>query len=156
MTADCERVVEFDQFVRLHEERLRVALVTVYGPEDGRDAAASALAWAWEHWDRVRDMRNPAGYLYRVGQSAGRPRKRRPVLPEPPPDGPMVEPGLVPALAALTENQRVALLLVEGYGWTLADTADLLEISVSSVRNHVRRGLERVRRTMIGEVEIDV
>jgi hypothetical protein len=29
----------------------------------GRDAAADALAYGWEHWERIKDMKNPIGYL---------------------------------------------------------------------------------------------
>ena len=35
------------------EPRLRRALTVVRGHADGREAAAEALAWAWEHWDRL-------------------------------------------------------------------------------------------------------
>ncbi len=66
---------EFEVFVRVHEPRLRRALVAAYGPADGSDASASALAFAWERWDRVKVLDNPAGYLYRVGQTSLR-RKR--------------------------------------------------------------------------------
>jgi len=33
---------------------------------------AEALAYAWENWDRLSSMKNPVGYLYRVGQSRAR------------------------------------------------------------------------------------
>jgi hypothetical protein len=33
----------------------------VYGQEQGRDATAEALAYAWEHRERVKSMANPAG-----------------------------------------------------------------------------------------------
>ena len=66
----------FERFVAVEGERLRRALVVSYGVDVGSDASAEALAWAWEHWDRVSDMANPVGYLFRVGQSATR-RQRR-------------------------------------------------------------------------------
>src|SRR3954447_2141911 len=62
----------FGDFVGLVEQRLRRALVAAYGAEVGRDATADALAWAWQHWDRVQGMANPAGYLWRVGQTSAR------------------------------------------------------------------------------------
>lgn len=68
---------DFDGFVTKMEPRLRRALIAARGPELGRDATAVALAYAWEHWDRVRAMRNPVGYLYRVGQSRTRRRRTR-------------------------------------------------------------------------------
>jgi predicted RNA polymerase sigma factor len=68
----------FEEFVRTHEARLRTALVLTYGHDAGREAAAAeALAWAWERWDRVAVMDSPVPYLYRVGQSRTR-RIRRP------------------------------------------------------------------------------
>ena len=79
LAAAPESVAEFEAFVRSAEPRLRRALVAAYGFEDGRDAAAEALAYAWEHWERVRDMPNAAGYLFRVAQSR-RWRRRVPVL----------------------------------------------------------------------------
>ena len=66
----------FTEFVRLNEPKLRVALMAAYGPERGREATAEALAYAWEHWERVHGMVKPVGYLYRVGQSKSRPRLR--------------------------------------------------------------------------------
>ncbi len=70
----------FEAFVRDVEPRLRRALVAAYGFEDGRDAAAEALGYAWEHWERLHDMANLPGYLYRVGQSRRRRFRGVPVL----------------------------------------------------------------------------
>jgi hypothetical protein len=58
----------FSVFLGEVEPRLRQALVATYGPVDGREATVDALSWAWEHWDRLGDVANPAGYLFRVGQ----------------------------------------------------------------------------------------
>lgn len=70
---------DFERFVRAHEGRLRVALVAAYGAADGRAAAVDTLSWAWENWSRLQDMDNPVGYLYRVGQTAARRSRSRPV-----------------------------------------------------------------------------
>ncbi len=51
----------FEAFFRDTEPKLRRALVATYGPDQGRDAAAEALAYAWEHWERLSKMANPAG-----------------------------------------------------------------------------------------------
>lgn len=137
------------------ETRLRRALVAAYGPAAGREATVDALAWAWEHWDRVAPMANPVGYLYRVGQTEAR-RSRRtppPVEAPAPPGEPRFEPGLEPALLALTEHQRVAVVLCHGFGWTHREVADLLDVSPSSVQSHVERGLANLRRAL--EVDPD-
>ena len=137
----------FDEFAASCGPRLRAALVAAYGVDVGLDAAADALAYAWEHWGRVGLMANPAGYLYRVGQTAAR-RNRRDeiVLPTPPPlELPDFEPRLVPALKTLTESQRVVIMLVHGHGWSQVDVADVLEISHATVRTHLARGLSRLQ-----------
>src|SRR6478735_4125249 len=137
---------EFSAFVRAHEARLRQALTALYGPEQARDAAAEGLTYAWQHWDRVRGMTNPAGYVYTVARSRGRSRRKvRVELPAPDAGMPDVEPGLAAALALLPERQRVAVLLVHGWAWTHQEVADLMGVSVSTVRNHLARGLDTLR-----------
>lgn len=136
---------DFDAFVLEVEPRLRRGFLAAYGTERGREATAEALAWAWEHWHRVRGMRNAAGYLYRVGQSRTRPR-RRALMELPTPAGePWVEPALPAALLALSEGQRTAVVLVHGFGWTLREVAELTGVRRTTVQNHLERGLARLR-----------
>jgi len=136
----------FEAFFRETEPRLRRALVAAYGPELGRDAASEALTYAWEHWERLSQMANLPGYLFRVGQTRGTRRKRQPVLhdrsswPEY-----QFEPGLPAALAALSERQRLAVVLVHGYGYTLQEVAELTGLRKGSVQTHAARGLARLR-----------
>jgi DNA-directed RNA polymerase specialized sigma24 family protein len=142
---------DFDTFARDLEPRLWRALVPTVGPEAAGVGASHALVYAWQHWDRVSALDNPAGYLYRVAQRAASrpPRPLGPSLPVPAPgELPDVEPRLVPALLELTEMQRTVVWLVEGCGWGLTETADLLSVSVSTVRNHLARGLKRLRAAM--------
>jgi RNA polymerase sigma-70 factor (ECF subfamily) len=136
----------FDRFVNRVEPRLRAALVALRGPEDGRDAVAEALMYAWEHWAEVELMQNPAGFLYRVGQSKSRRRRRALVPVRTGSDGTSrFEPGLDPALAKLSEAQRTAVVLVHGFEWTYQEVADALAVSRSSVGTHVSRGMARLR-----------
>jgi DNA-directed RNA polymerase specialized sigma24 family protein len=144
----------FAGFVSACEPGLRRALVAAFGPEAGRDAAADALAWAWQHWDDVRGMANPGGYLFRMGRNAARRRLRREARGrelEAARGGaggaaePAGEPGLTAALAALSERQRTAVLLVHGYGYTLVAAATAMGCSPSTVRNHLARALSRLR-----------
>ena len=145
-------VVTFDSFAETSGPRLRHALVAAYGIEVGVDAAAEAMAYGFEHWNDVQEMGNPAGYLYRVGQSEATRLRRRPsrvprveavVLPD-------IEPSLVPALEQLTEQQRIVVLLVTGLQWRRSEVADLLDLSHSTVRTHLRRGLDHLRSIMDG------
>lgn len=147
---------EFRAFVEEVEPRLRQSLVALCGPDRARDAVQEALIYAWENWERVREKTNPPGYLYRVARSRIRwPRPARLALSvEDETRLPDVEPALNRALARLTDRQRVAVLLVEGADWTYEDVAGLLGVSVSTVRKHLSRGLERLRRQM--GVNVDV
>jgi DNA-directed RNA polymerase specialized sigma24 family protein len=129
--------------------RLRQLLVARYGWELGVEAWQEAIAYAWEHRDDIASMENPFGYLYRVGQTSvrrGRRLRRRVTLPTPSPSRlPDVEPGLPAALERLSSKQRLAVLLVHAHGWTHAEAARALEIDVSTLRNHVRRGMAKLR-----------
>lgn len=142
----------FEAFVARVKPRLLQALVATYGPVDGREACVDALSWAWEHWDRLDDVDQPVGYLYRVGQSA-----TRHFLPKPVPTRlieildsgfPEVEPELMPALARLPEQQRIVMVLVHGYGWSQAEVARLLEINPSTVHDYLNRAIDRLRREL--------
>lgn len=136
----------FDEFVADVRPRLIRAFVPCVGVADAADAAAEALAYAFEHWDTLRLMANPAGYLYRVGRSRVR-RRRAPLLPKPAAVGvPDVEPELVPALLSLPESQRTAVWLVHACQWRYSEVAEAMGTSTSMVGNHVSRGLETLRR----------
>lgn len=138
----------FEAFVRDAEPRLRRALIGARGVDGAREATAEALAFAWEHWDEVRGMANPVGYLYRVAQSSGRSR-RTPRLAAPEHvTMPEFDPALPAALAELTEHQRVAVFLVHGCGWRHGEVAEVLETTASTVSTHVQRGMARLRELM--------
>ena len=141
-----DHAVAFERFFEEVEPRLRRAFVGSHGVDGAGDAAAEAMAWAWERWDEVEAMENAAGYLYRVGQSKTRPR-RVPNLPPPEAIGvPDVEPQLVPALRSLSPAQRTAVWLVHGCGWSYAEAAEAMGNNASTVGTHVSRGLEHLPR----------
>lgn len=147
-----ERVLGFDAFFVVAEPRLRRALIARYGIDSGREATIDALTYAWRHWERVAVMENPVGYLYRVGTSSAR-VQLAPMTFELVGDvaserglvEPLVEPGLEAGLDTLSEAQRVAVVLRHSFEWTYAEIAELLEVSVSSVRNHLDRAMTKLR-----------
>ncbi|NOX21989.1 MAG: hypothetical protein GXP36_02725 [Actinobacteria bacterium] len=148
---DDVRTDSFTEFVDGCQLRLRHALMAAFGPETGRDAAAEALAFGWEHWDRVSVMENPVGYLYRVGQTQGRrmTKRRAPILP-PVDTGamPWVEPGLPAAMNRLTHRQRQVVFLLHAYGWSMTEVAELLGISKATVQSYSDRAMRRLRRSL--------
>lgn len=136
---------EFEVFMQRVEPGLRRALFSVLGVDRGREATAEALAWAWEHWGRVRRMDNPTGFLFRVGQSRSRTRMTPAILVRPDWQEPLVEPELGRALQELSESQRVAVVLVHGFGWSLREVAEITGVRVTSVQTHLERGLQKLR-----------
>jgi RNA polymerase sigma factor (sigma-70 family) len=142
----------FTSFVESAGKSVRQALIAAYGPDVGAEVTAEALAYAWEHWDRISRMHSPAGYLYRVGQS----KARRGIFRKPPPFDPPVEPrhsswfepALPAAMSNLSERQRAAAILVHGYGWTVTEVAEMWGVSFSTVQAHIDRALKRLRRKL--------
>ncbi len=144
-------VHSFTEWATEAEPRIRRALTAAFGVQVGADACAAAMAIAWERWDEVSTMDNPAGYVFGVGRNTARraSRRRRPVFVEVPEHRlPDVEPGLPDALAGLPERQRLAVALVHGYGWTMSEVAELLGLRKTTVQNHVERGLVKLRRSL--------
>jgi DNA-directed RNA polymerase specialized sigma24 family protein len=143
-------VEAFTAFAREVEPKLRYSLVAACGSERGLEAAEEALVYAWEHWEKIQATSNPAGYIYRIGRRRAS-RVRRPLLlfnetpvydPGPP------EPCLTPALGHLSKQQRTAVVLIDGFGYTHREVAELLGIGRSTVQKHHERGLEKLRREM--------
>lgn len=139
---------EFRSFVSEVEPRLRVALVSACGSPKGLEATAIALEYAWEHWDRMTGVSNPAGYLYRLAVRRAW-RMRSPAVPllwEVPTEDPLrVEPKLAPALRHLSRRQRTVVVLIDGFEWTHQEVADLLGVGRSTVQQHHQRALARLR-----------
>lgn len=134
--------------------RLRQALFAYAGPADVDDAIGETFAHLCSQPERILAMDNPHGYLYRVARDKVRGARRlRPQLPPVRHElQPEVTPELVPALARLTPNQRTAVVLAAGLGWSWVEIGQFLDTSESTVRNHYRRGIQKLRHD-IGKVE---
>lgn len=156
-----ERLIDadFDDFVRGTGARVRRALVAYYGVEIGAEAGGEAMRVAWEHWPEVAGMDNPAGYLFRAGQSHARPYVRwsrgrvkfpssyeRAVAAVDPDSAALLD--LFSALGEVPNERRAAVLLVRAYGLPYDETAELLGITVASVTNHIHRGMRQLRHFM--------
>jgi DNA-directed RNA polymerase specialized sigma24 family protein len=153
--ANEETTTGFAAFVAAHERALRQSLTAALGVEWAREATAEALAYGWEHWDRVGAMENSAGYLYRIGLHWGRKAatQRSVVFPAAVVEqSGWVEPGLPAALAGLSEKQRLVVYLVHGHDWTLSEVAHLLKVSKGTVQKHMERGMARLR----AQLKVDV
>ena len=151
MLHDQTSVDTFTDFVRLSEPGLRRALTSGFGSDVGRDAASEALSYAWEHWERLEGMDNPAAYVFRVGQNRARKQVKRSrwlsrdeiVYTEP-----WAEPGFGPAWSSLSDRQRAVVGLVHGFDWSLKEAADLLGISKGAAQTHENRAMRKLRRDL--------
>ena len=143
------RCSTIEELIETVSTSLRRALVVRFGVDVGVEAHAEVVAYMCEHGDRLLAMENPAGYLFRVGQSAAR-RLRRwnrsflldSALIEP---APGFTPELRPALARMRPRHRVAVVLVHGYGFSYAEVATIVNVTEHAVRNDVHRGLADLR-----------
>jgi DNA-directed RNA polymerase specialized sigma24 family protein len=142
----------FTEFARVAEPRLRLALGAAFGFDVAQDATADAMAFAWEHWDKVVKSSNPIGYVFGVGRNRARrslSRHRAPFLPPvSSAEIPWVEPGLPGALGGLSVRQREVIMLLHCFEWTLGEVSELLGLSRGTVQIHERRGLARLRRDL--------
>lgn len=151
MLRDDTAAAQFSDFIREVEPRLRRALTAGFGSEVGREATAEALAYAWQHWERIKSMGNPAGYLYRVGQ--GKARRMRPlrVIADRSrftSSDVWVEPALESALAGLTHQQRTVVALVHAFDWSFAEVANLMGVTKSTVQSYEKRAMEKLQRAL--------
>lgn len=155
---DDRRRSPFALFIEPAAVTLRRALVARNGVEDGSDAAAEAVAWAWEHAAEVESMANPLGYLFRVGQSSLRRERRiRGRSGEFRVDDYVVDTvdfdaDLFAALRRLTPDHRTAVVMVHMYGFPYREVADLMDVSEAAVTNYIHRGLKRLRQLLQIEV----
>ena len=154
---DNDTAAVFTAFVEEIGPRLKQSLIASLGGEAGREATADALTWAWEHWDRVETLSNPAGYLYRLAHnrtiSAFHRRLRHGFSAAPVYEEPLVEPGLSAALGRLSPMQRTVVLLIHGFGWSYREVADHLGVAAGTVQTHAERAMAKLRKDL--KVETD-
>jgi RNA polymerase sigma factor (sigma-70 family) len=142
---------------------LRLAVLLTGNVVDAEDLVQSTLALALVHRDRVAAAGSPERYLRAVMVNALRAQQRRrggnerPVSPATFPDRATTEDVaesvtqrlvLRRAMAALSPAQRVALVMRYYLDATDEEIAQALHCRRSTVRSHLRRGLDHIRREL--------
>ena len=127
---------------------------------EAEEIAQEAFLKVWERWDRVAEMDDPVGYLYRTAMNVWRSRGRRAavairrVVHAIPTDDDLVvieeRDVVVRALAPLTPRQRAALVLTDLLGLTSEEAGKALGVRPSTVRVLAARGRDRLRDEMEG------
>jgi len=145
-----DRALEFDRFFEQERAQLFRALCLVTRNRfEAEELAQDAFLAVYEHWDRVREMEDPTGYLYRTAMNAFRSWHRRSTLAAKRAIG-LVRPDdsieqleeqdvVVRTLAPLTARQRAAVVLIDLLGYSSDEAGRMLGIRPSKVRTHVER-----------------
>jgi RNA polymerase sigma-70 factor, ECF subfamily len=146
-------VLDFRGFFSDHHRRIASALAMTLRDDDlGSEAAAEAMARAYQNWDAVGTYGNPQGWVYRVGLNWARSRRRK-LMREvfrsdsadfPARPGPKIEPELDAALAALSVDQRSVVVLRYFLDWSESQTAEALDIAPGTVKSRLSRALDRL------------
>jgi len=164
--AEARRVETFEDFFHANYERLLRAMYLATGNRhEAEDLAQDAMARVLERWDRVREIEDPVGYVFRVALNRRRSLLRRVAVAirrTPPSDSePAIEPttsvddrdAIRRALRVLPDNQREALVLCDWLGMTDAEAGEVLRASAGAVRTRLHRARAAMRESLGGPHE---
>lgn len=149
----------FDAAVRRHGSELFGLAIAITGNRhDAEDAYQAALEQAWVRWDSLRDPTSRRSWLASIcARTALRTRERRHRWGRRHVDlglaadlGRMMpwDRGMGEALGTLTARQRAVVALHYGHGYALDEVASLLGARPGTVRSHLHRALETLRRRL--------
>jgi len=142
----------FGELFRRHRDRMwAVALRTIGNPELAADAVQEAFIAAFRRADRFRGDSAVTTWLHRITVNCAIDRLRREKPADPLPE---IDPAdrhdrygqtetaldVREALATLPEAQRMALVLVDMHGLSVAEAAAVLEVPEGTIKSRCARG----------------
>jgi RNA polymerase sigma factor (sigma-70 family) len=152
--ASLEGPGDFEGFFRLEYPGLAKSMILLTGDiHEAENLAQEAMARAYERWNRVKRMKSPMGYVYRIAFNLNRKRlRKRPPPPTPEnrvSDDPAavyeVRARILEALDSLHPRQREALLLMDWVGLHADEVGKILGVKAVSARVLAHRGREALR-----------
>jgi RNA polymerase sigma factor (sigma-70 family) len=145
----------FGDFFGAQQARLaRACLLLTGNPTEAEDLAQESMARVLERWDRVSEMEDPEGYLFRTALNLHRNMLRRLSLAarhdvsgsrtddEDAKDRAL---DIRRAIRSLPVKQRQALVLVGWLGYSSEEAAPILGIDAASVRGRLHRARSSLR-----------
>jgi RNA polymerase sigma-70 factor (ECF subfamily) len=155
-------IFTFEDFFEKESPTLFRRLCLVTGNrEEAEDVMQDAFLRLYERWDRVSEVEDPVGYLYRTAFNVFNKRSRRAALAV------RRAVGLMPsidefaaadarqlvsqALARLTPRQRAALVLTELLGYSSEGAGKLLGVRPGTVRALASQGRAAMKETLGAE-----
>ena len=150
----------FGEIFRRHRDRMwAVALRTSRDPEVAADAVQDAFLNAFRRAGSFRGDSQVTTWLHRITVNACLDRLRRsrptveleghePVEPRDHHTSVEVRLDVQGALARLPEGQRLALVLVDMHGLSVAEAAAVLEVAEGTVKSRCSRGREAMARLL--------
>ena len=151
--------LSFEAFFQAEARTLFRRLCAVTGNSaEAEEIMQDAFLALWERWDRVDEIQDPTGYLYRTAMNVFRKRSRRAALAlrrtislaaDPSPFSEIDEQqDAVAALAELTPRQRAALVLTDVMDYSSEEAGRALGVTAGTVRGLASRAREALRRQM--------
>jgi RNA polymerase sigma factor (sigma-70 family) len=144
-------VLGFAEFYRANRPSLVRALALTLGDvELATEAVDEAMTRAYQRWERVHRLDNPAGWVYRVGLNWAvsvlrRRRNRRPLFQPDADNAPWIEPDVHRALGELSVDHRSVVVCRYLYGWSENETATALGIRAGTVKSRLHRATSQLR-----------
>ncbi len=150
---------DFDRFFREnYDTTVRGLLLDGTAAEDAHDAAQEAYIRAYARWWRVGHYREPLAWVRRVAVNIVRDQHRHTVVrenamprvavPEAIVDTPTERGDLDDALDTLPPQQRQAVDLYYGAGYSTEEAANRMGISPGAFRFHLSRGRRALKPRM--------
>lgn len=152
----------FEEIVRRHVDRLWVfALRILDHREDASDAVQDALIAAFRSAPGYRGDSEVSTWLHRIVLNTCRDRLRRRRArsaesivdhdvpgPRDPVDEHLTRMTVAAALTVLPTEQRLAIILVDVQGFSVAETAEILEVAEGTIKSRCARGRSRLARAL--------
>ncbi|HLB61675.1 MAG TPA: sigma-70 family RNA polymerase sigma factor [Actinomycetota bacterium] len=152
-----QRSRDFENLVHAQHEGLYGALCLLTRDRgEAEDLMQEAFLKVWERWDRVQDMDDPTGYLYRTALNLYRKRIRRASVAIRRAIGlgasrdslaeAEARDAVVRALSALTPRQRESIVLVDLLGYSSTEAGKVMGIKAATVRVLASQGRAALKR----------